>query len=151
MKLNQLIRMVTASLLVGTVSLADQPASDSEFFPSDGGIEVALKNSSQDEIAQYFRAANAGEPGAQNIVGSCYLFGLHVKQSYEEAVQWFRKAAEQGDAQAQFNLGLCYDRGWGVEPSKEKALYWLQKADDQGFGPAIEQIWKLKYSTEEEK
>ena len=42
MKLNQLVQMVAASLLVGTASLADQPASDSEFFPSDGGIEEAL-------------------------------------------------------------------------------------------------------------
>ena len=137
MKINQLIQMVAVGLLLGTASLADQPASDSEFFPSDGGIEVVLKNSSQDEIAQYFRAANAGEPDAQNIVGSCYLFGLHVTQSYEEAVQWFRKAAEQGDAQAQFNLGLCYDRGWGVEPYKEKAMSWYRKAAEGGEVEAL--------------
>ncbi len=53
--------------------------------------------------------------------------------------------------QAQYNLGVLYAAGIDGPPDKEKALYWLQKADDQGFGPAIEQIWKLKYSTEEEK
>lgn len=53
--------------------------------------------------------------------------------------------------QAQYNLGVLYAAGIDGHPDKEKALYWFQKADEQGVDAAIEQIWKLKYSTEEEK
>ena len=77
--------------------------------------------------------------------------GWGVEQSRREAARWYLRAAEKGMPQAQYNLGVLYAGGIDGPSDKEKALYWLQKADDQGFDLAIEQIWKLKYSTEEEK
>lgn len=53
--------------------------------------------------------------------------------------------------QAQYNLGVLYAAGIDGHPDKEKALHWLHKAEQQGIHKATEQIWKLKYSTEEEK
>ena len=107
MKLNQLIQMVVACLLLGTVSLAEPSLSAKDCFPDDGKTPAMLKACSQEDVRQYFREANAGVASDQNVVGTFYLYGIHVKQSYEEAFRWFRKAADQGDAQAQYNLGHC--------------------------------------------
>lgn len=132
MKLNQLVQMVGVSLLVGTSSFAEQAGSDIECRSDNGETVAMLSSCSPEEVRGYFREANAGVARAQNVVGSFYLHGLHVKQSYEEAFRWFRKAAEQGDIQAQCNLAHCYDYGWGVELSEEKALSWYLKAAKRG-------------------
>lgn len=72
------------------------------------------------------------------------------KDLRETARKWL-KAAQRGNPEAQYNLGLLYATGIDGPPDKEKALYWLQKADEQGFIPAFEQIWKLKYSSDQKK
>ena len=115
-----------------------------------GGLFGLQRN--EDEGYKWHRkAAEKGNVEAQYSVGYCYLMGWGVEQSRREAARWYLRAAEKGMPQAQYNLGVLYAGGIDGPSDKEKALYWLQKADDQGFDLAIEQIWKLKYSTEEEK
>ena len=44
----------------------------------------------------YEKAANAGDPSAQNLVGYLYQTGLGVPQSLERAVHWYRLSAANG-------------------------------------------------------
>jgi TPR repeat protein len=62
----------------------------------------------------YRKAADQGNPQAQNAIGWLYERGLGVTQDYSEAMRLFRLAAEQGDAPAQSNIGRLYENGWGV-------------------------------------
>ena len=72
-------------------------------------------------------AAEAGDAGAQGVLGDCYQYGWFVKKDYAEAVAWYEKAAAQGNAAAQRSLGWCWSRGKGVGPSGKKAVYWYMQ------------------------
>jgi TPR repeat protein len=85
------------------------------------------------EAVKWFRkAAEQGNAGAQNNLGSCYQNGHGVTNDYVEALKWYRKAAEQGLGTAQVNLGSMYRDGKGVETNYTEAAKWLRKAAEQG-------------------
>ena len=79
------------------------------------------------------RAAEQGEPTAQDNLGVMYYNGQGVCQDYEKARQWFEKAAKQGLAAAQFNLGTMYDNGYGVQQNLTIAKELFGKACYNGL------------------
>ena len=101
MKLKQLIQMIIGVFVSGTGcdKQSGAPA------PQDVTSSDQLKACTPEDVAEYFRKAEAGDAAAQHVVGLLCMAGLHVRQSYEEAAEWYRKAAEQGYAKAQCNLG----------------------------------------------
>jgi TPR repeat protein len=84
----------------------------------------------------YQKAADQGNVGAQNNLGSMYNLGEGVEQDFKEAVKWYQKAADQGDAIAQDNLGGMYVRGQGVLEDDKEAVKWYQKSANQGYAMA---------------
>ncbi|HET7332563.1 hypothetical protein [Dyella sp.] len=74
------------------------------------------------------RAAEQGDPTAQNYLGVRYENGAGVARDAPSAVEWFRRAADQGFPEAQYRLGQLYKIGNGVPQSTELALMWWQKA-----------------------
>lgn len=90
-------------------------------------------------INWYTRAANLGDPSAQNNLGGL-VYGRNAPGSSEEAFKWFKKAADQGLAIAYTNLGDCYLYGRGVEENQALAKEWYQKALAQGLLKAEEKI-----------
>lgn len=78
------------------------------------------------------KAAQEGDPEAQNNLGNMYISGQGITQSDTKAFEWYQKAAVQGHASAQFNLSIMYEYGLGVSKSEEKATDWLQKAAQGG-------------------
>ncbi|NTU90317.1 MAG: sel1 repeat family protein [Chlorobiaceae bacterium] len=88
--------------------------------------------------------AEAGDPKAQNKLGTYYQLGLNTEQSDAEAVRWFRKAAEQGNGDGEFNLGEMYEKGRGVPVDREQALYWYKKACDSACKCGCKSWRKLK-------
>ena len=72
--------------------------------------------------------ANAGDAGAQFLMGLRYLQGDGVLQDYAVAMDWFLAASEQNQAGAQFNIGSIYLQGCGVEKDPPRAFEWFQKA-----------------------
>jgi len=82
-------------------------------------------------IKWYRLAAEQGEPGAQNNLGSMYLNGTGIPADAVQAVHWYRLAAEQGLPTAQFNLALRYLHGDSVEQDEREAVEWLLKATQQ--------------------
>jgi len=78
--------------------------------------------------------ADAGDPAAQNLLGTWYQHGAHVKADPAQAAVWYERAALSGNAYAQNNLGVLYFRGAGVPRDARQAAHWYQKAAEQGHG-----------------
>lgn len=96
------------------------------------------------------KAANAGDPGAQNVMGyRCenpdYQMGSDVipARNFVEACQWYRRAADQGNAEGQYHLGLYYLAGQMVEQDEERGLELVRAAADQGLNNALIKLANL--------
>ncbi len=83
-------------------------------------------------MAQYRRAADAGDAAAQTVVGNLYLLGLGVDSRPYEAARWYLKAALSGHIPAQINLGQLYAVGRGVPRDTIKSVGWLYLAANAG-------------------
>lgn len=87
--------------------------------------EVDLFNENPDV---FFRMAEAGDPEAQNRVGTMHYFGQGAEKDYHQARIWFKRAADQGNADAMRNLAILYDNGEGTLRHSTKARSWYEKA-----------------------
>jgi hypothetical protein len=117
-----------------TKKAADQGFTEAELsygsmlYFGDRGIP---KNETQAAI-YLERAAQAGNPDAQNMIGIMAEMGLGTPKDKSAAEQWFRKAALQGQSKAQASLGRTL---WSDLPTQEiriEALAWLLIANGQG-------------------
>ena len=88
------------------------------------------------DLAALQKAAEQGNAGAQNNLGTRYSKGEGVPKDEAKAAQWYQKAAEQGLAVAQNNLGFMYANGRGVPKDYAKAAQWYNKAASQGDSDA---------------
>ena len=62
--------------------------------------EAEAKRDMLREVAKTLKAAEQGDPDAQNYLGWMYSHGSGVRRNKVEAVKWYRRAAEQGDSEA---------------------------------------------------
>ena len=67
-----------------------------------------VKKDYTEAVKWYRKAAELGNPKAQNSLAKCYEHGLGVKINHQEVIKWYNKAAEQGYYEAYFNLGNYY-------------------------------------------
>lgn len=83
-------------------------------------------------------AANAGQAGAQALLGLCFLDGVGTSIDYSQALKWLTMAADNGSPRAKANLALMYQQGLGVHAdlSKTEALF-LQASEKQEFMATI--------------
>lgn len=96
-------------------------------------IRSALINGDYDAaFTKVMRAAEKGDPSAQNSAGNLYLMGLGVERNYEAAVTWYLRAALQDNVAAQVNLGYVYSSGLGVRKDRMQALGWFRLARRKG-------------------
>lgn len=80
------------------------------------------------------KAAEAGDPAAQNIMGLLSRDGigpLAEGQGHRKAEEWFRKAAEQNDVKAQANLAHHMGVASPSSTNRVEALKWLLMAYDR--------------------
>ena len=77
-------------------------------------------------------AAAAGDPWAQNVLGTMFEFGQATKPDSSLARHWYRLAAEQGDAKAQSNLGRQFRYGSPDGKDPVLAYKWLKLSAMQG-------------------
>ena len=94
-------------------------------------VEKYRKTKAQEKFEDWKKAAEAGIPEGQVLLGICYFNGAGVAENKEESVKWLRKAAEQGNADAQYALGVCYVIGIGVPKDTEESVKWFHKAAAQ--------------------
>ncbi len=94
------------------------------------------------DVERLERAAERGDPVAQNSVGLTHTVGGGLLRSDEEARKWLRRAAEQGYAEAQFNLGNLYQSASlrsspaGRGEARIEAYAWFHLAAAQGHAQA---------------
>lgn len=96
-------------------------------------IRSALINGDYDAaFIKVMRAAEKGDPSAQNSAGNLYLLGLGVERDYKAAVTWYLRAALQDNMAAQVNLGYVYSSGLGVRKDRMRAFGWFSLARRKG-------------------
>ena len=67
------------------------------------------------QAAYWFRkAADQGDPEAQNELGYLYIWGVGVDKDPAQAFRWFARSAGGGWQQAKLNMAVLYMRGLGV-------------------------------------
>ncbi len=71
------------------------------------------------------RAAEAGDPAAQGLLGFLYEYGRGVPQDFVLAAKWYTCAAERGEPMAQYLLGMLYNKGRGVPEDLVLSQKWL--------------------------
>ena len=103
-----------------------------ESFESGAGLPP-----DHDQALQFWRqTAQAGDPGAQYLLGLMANWGRGVPQDYFAAVSWYHRAAEQGAAVAQTLLADMYDKGDGVPRNRVAAYKWYAVAAARGYAKA---------------
>ena len=84
----------------------------------------------------YEKAANAGDPVAQNQIGYFYQAGIGVNPDSAQAVKWFQRAAAGGLISAKVNLGIAYLFGTAVKKDPVLAQDFFRQAYAQHSGMA---------------
>ncbi len=80
------------------------------------------------EAADWFRrAADLGDPVAQNQMGYLYVWGIGVERNAAQAIRWFARAAGSGMQQAKLNMAVLFMRGIGVARDPQFARQILQE------------------------
>jgi len=98
------------------------------YYFGDKGIPVDYKEA----LKYYERAAEKGNPLAENAVGGIYYEGLGVPFDRKKGTEYFQKAADKGMPRAQVHLADIYLMGNTLPKSKVEALKWLFRANVQG-------------------
>lgn len=96
------------------------------------GLALYKKEKFNEAANLFEKAANLGEPGAQDKLGFMYYNGTGVEKNYRKAFQWAQKAAKQEIASSQRLLGYIYSEGYGTKKNIENSISWYTKAADQG-------------------
>ncbi|MBR3481314.1 MAG: sel1 repeat family protein [Neisseriaceae bacterium] len=105
------------------------------------------------------RAAEAGNPNAQAILGTMYRSGWGVERDLQQAQYWLEKSAQQGNKMAQNNLAGAYLRDntqnndqqafellkQSVESDRDVASHFnLGVMYENGYGTAVD-LQKAEY------
>ena len=100
---------------------------------------------SSDECAKQLKQLKMygrwGDPKAQLVLGTAYLYGDGVKQSADKAISWLKRAA-YNDApkyslKAYHIMAKLYQQGIGVEQDLELANKYFNKLADKHYGPVL--------------
>ena len=88
-------------------------------------------------IVYFTRAADAGYPVAEFILGIFYDKGQHISHNVTRALEYYWKSANGGYPEAEYKLGEMYYLGQGCEKNDSKALYWILKTVEELEDPDI--------------
>jgi uncharacterized protein len=93
----------------------------------------------------YERAANSGDPLAQNQVGFFYQTGTGVTRDLVRAAQWYQRAADGGFLKAKVNLGVAYLWGIGVKKDAQFGYDLIHEAAAKNCGLADAYLGEIYY------
>lgn len=113
-----------------------------------GAAYLAGRGVSQDysQAAYWYeRAANAGDPLAQNEIGYLYQAGIGVPRDSARAVQWYQRAADGGYLDAKVNLGTAYLWGIGVRKDPQLGYELIHQAAVRNSGLADAYLGEMYY------
>lgn len=78
---------------------------------------------------KYLKAADLGNPLAQNKVGACYYYGSGVDKNPKKAFQYWTKASNADIAEAHYELGRMYYYGEECKRNYNIAISLFRKAE----------------------
>jgi uncharacterized protein len=93
----------------------------------------------------YEKAAEAGDPEAQEQLGFLYDTGTGVPVDPARAARWYQMAAASGLVSAKTNLGVAYLWGNGVPADAQLAAQLFREAAKKGDGSAATDLGDLYY------
>lgn len=161
-------KLMVISLLIflNACSSETKSLNGSDTLQSDGNkaLEVDLKNNdltpSQDYVIareykkesnnklylEYLiKAANAGDPIAQDDLGGEYAFGEILEKNDEKFLYWTAKSASSGYLNAQINLGMAHYSGSnGLKKDNDEAKKWFTLAAAKGDEISIMYLNKIE-------
>jgi len=99
------------------------------------------------QSAYWFRkAADQGDPGAENELGYFYIYGIGVQQDTSEAARWFERALAAGSQRAKLNLAVMYLRGIGVSRDLHLGIDLLNQLAAKGNARAQDYLGAVYFS-----
>ena len=158
---NALLTLSTLSLTLHWCALVAHASEQEAFVPSVHSGEnprniegqIALANAyfigrgvpKDAKMAAYWfeRAANLGDPSAQNEIGFFYQTGAGVAKDEQRAFHWYQLAAANGSREAKVNLAIAYLWGLGVAAQPELAQKLLEEAASARNGIAAAYLGDL--------
>ncbi len=158
---NALLTLSTLSLALHWSALVAHASEPEAFVPSVHSGEnphniegqIALANAyfigrgvpKDAKMAAYWfeRAANLGDPSAQNEVGFFYQTGTGVAKDEQRAFHWYQLAAANGSREGKVNLAIAYLWGLGVAAQPELAQKLLEEAASARNGIAAAYLGDL--------
>ena len=120
-------RVAAALFLIALPALAGADLRDGQAAYDRGDYTTAF--------AEFTRAAEQGNLGAQYRLGQMYRKGLGVVRNDDLALHWIRSSAEQGFSVAEVSLGTMYSQGDGVARDYVQAYIWFDVAAKQTIDP----------------
>lgn len=85
----------------------------------------------------YLRAAESGDPSAQNSVAVCYQNAVGTDQNMTESFRWAKLSALAGSYAGQTTLGIHYINGIVVQQDLDVANAWLKIASEDSDGGMV--------------
>lgn len=89
------------------------------------------------------KAAAAGQPAAQTLLGVLHENGFGMRQDFQAAAGWYALAAELDEPRALHRLGALFLEGRGVPESLGRAADLLERAADLGDPEAAHSVGLL--------
>ena len=123
-RLNMLKQLAAGGDQHAVASLAD-----SYLF---GNTEVGIDRDPTAAVEFYRQAADAGNLGAMQNLGTLLLQGVGGEKNYTQALHYLRKAAALGSPAAYNGLGYMADNGLGMQANKTQALEYFKLAAAAG-------------------
>jgi hypothetical protein len=110
------------------------------FADAEAGRAAYDKGDYAGALANWQRAADAGDPDAQFGLGRLYEYGLGgLRQDYKLADHWYELAAAQGQSEATYRLALIWAVGNSDFPSDPVEAYkWATLASGGNEGPSTQ-------------
>lgn len=109
-------------------------------------VRIDLSSGAKTYLHWWHRAARAGDPEAQALLGTLYSYGDEIPQVPEIGFYWLLKAADNGHVGSQLVAAGCYVEGWADFPSDiEEAEKWYERAAEAGSAEAKFELAKLRF------
>lgn len=136
-----------AMMLYGVVCVASAHADIADMQAQAGAGDVSAYNSLGDAyyygrdgaqknlakaVANYRKAADAGNAQGQYNLGYCYAHGFGVAMDSATGLKWLLKASDQGSVNARNEIGANARDGNGVAKDPAVAAKWFRSAADGG-------------------
>jgi TPR repeat protein len=97
-----------------------------------GNTEVGIDRDPAAAVEFYTQAAENGNVGAMQNLGTLYLNGIGSEKNYTKALHYLSKAADLGSPAAYNGLGYMTEHGLGVKANKTLALQYFKQAAAAG-------------------